>query len=65
MWFGSDPDDALRFLADLHSGRLRELDPAGRAAALELLRTDLAVHHTADHGVRYGSAAWLVRARRG
>jgi len=63
MWFGTDPDDALRFVAGLQSGMLADLNGATRADALQTLRAALADHHT-PRGVEFGSAAWLVRATR-
>lgn len=63
MWFGADPDDALRFVAGLQAGMLTDLDDAARAGALDTLRAALADRHT-PRGVEFGSAAWLVRATR-
>lgn len=63
MWFGADPADALGFLTGVHAGRLGELGERDRDAAVDALRADLERHHD-EHGVRYGSAAWLVTARR-
>ncbi|WP_340681928.1 methyltransferase domain-containing protein [Amycolatopsis coloradensis] len=63
MYFGRDVDDAAEFIVEQHGGRLSDLDEAARAAAVDALRADLAEHQT-DRGVFYGSAAWLVEARR-
>ncbi|EME52413.1 class I SAM-dependent methyltransferase [Amycolatopsis decaplanina] len=63
MYFGQDVDDAADFIVEQHGGRLSDLDEARRAAAIEDLRADLA-EHQADRGVFYGSAAWLIEARR-
>ncbi|KZB86579.1 class I SAM-dependent methyltransferase [Amycolatopsis regifaucium] len=63
MYFGQDVDDAAEFIVEQHGGRLRDLDEAARAKAVETLRADLAEHQT-DRGVYYDSAAWLVEARR-
>ncbi|KFU76751.1 Ubiquinone/menaquinone biosynthesis C-methylase UbiE [Amycolatopsis lurida] len=63
MYFGQDVDDAAEFIVEQHGGRLSDLDGATRAAAVAALRADLAEHQT-DRGVFYGSAAWLVEARR-
>ncbi|MFJ8912644.1 class I SAM-dependent methyltransferase [Amycolatopsis sp. NPDC102389] len=63
MYFGEDVDDAAEFIVEQHGGRLSDLDEAARAGAIEALRADLA-EHQADRGVFYGSAAWLVEARR-
>ncbi|GAB3744695.1 class I SAM-dependent methyltransferase [Amycolatopsis oliviviridis] len=63
MYFGQDVDDAAEFIVEQHGGRLSGLDEAARAKAVGRLRADLAEHQT-DRGVFYGSAAWLVEARR-
>ncbi|OXM54154.1 class I SAM-dependent methyltransferase [Amycolatopsis alba] len=63
MYFGQDVEDAADFIVEQHGGRLSDLDDATRAKAVETLRADLAEHQT-DRGVFYGSAAWLVEARR-
>jgi SAM-dependent methyltransferase len=62
MYFGSDPDDAFRFVSGQHAAMMRELDPDTTALALDELRADLAAHHT-EQGVFYDSAAWLIEAR--
>ncbi|OZM72177.1 SAM-dependent methyltransferase [Amycolatopsis antarctica] len=63
MYFGRDVDDACRFISGQFAAMAAELDAEARARALELLRADMAGHLTGE-GVRYDSAAWLVRARR-
>jgi hypothetical protein len=63
MWFGNDADDAYRFVLGLLGWMLEGLDDAGRARALDGLRSTAAAHET-DHGVTYGSAAWIIRATR-
>jgi hypothetical protein len=63
MYFGRDADDAFRFLAELFGWMLRGLDAGPRTRALDALRADLERHQVAG-GVRYGSAAWLITARR-
>jgi SAM-dependent methyltransferase len=63
LWFGADVEDAEGFVTGLFSGVLGELAPDAREHALTALRADLAAH-TAAGGVRYGSAAWFVTARR-
>ena len=61
MYFGADVDDAVDFVTGQFASAIAKLDdPDG---AVEALRSDMAAHLTAD-GVRYGSAAWLVTARR-
>jgi SAM-dependent methyltransferase len=62
VWLGAEPGDALRFLAGQRAAQLGELDPVGRAAALDALRASLDEHAT-EQGVRYRSAAWLIEAR--
>lgn len=62
MYFGSDVEDALRFVAGLHAGMLDQLEPHARAQALGDLRASLE-EHLVERGVLYESAAWLVRAR--
>jgi SAM-dependent methyltransferase len=63
MWFGADADDAYRFLIGLMGWMLDGLDSAGRASALDALRTTLRAHETGQ-GVTFGSGMWLVRAHR-
>jgi SAM-dependent methyltransferase len=61
MWFGTDPDDAHRFVLGLMGWMLEGLDDAGRQRAVGDLRTTIAAHATAE-GVQFGSAAWLITA---
>jgi SAM-dependent methyltransferase len=61
MWFGTDPDDAQRFIIGLVGWMLEGLDETGRRRALDDLRTTVAAHTTSD-GVVFGSAAWIIRA---
>jgi SAM-dependent methyltransferase len=65
MWFGDDPDEADRFVRGLGFTEfmLRGLDEAGRARALDDLRSTIDAHSTTD-GVLYPSATWLVTAER-
>jgi SAM-dependent methyltransferase len=63
MVFGADPDDALDFVARHQGWQLRGLEPAARERALAELHADLVVHD-GPAGVQYGSACWIVRARR-
>ena len=60
---GRDPDDAEDFVVGLFGWLLDGLDDDGRAAARERLRADLQAHWDGQQ-VGYGSAAWLVTARR-
>lgn len=62
-WFGKDVDDALGFLRGLFAWLLDELPQDERAAAVDRLRQSLAEHAGPD-GVDFGSAAWLVTARK-
>ncbi|MGY1633761.1 class I SAM-dependent methyltransferase [Geodermatophilus sp. SYSU D01186] len=61
---GRDAADAERLVLGQLNWLLEGLDAAGREQALGSLRASLAAHETVD-GVTYGSAAWLVTARRG
>jgi SAM-dependent methyltransferase len=63
MWFGHDADDAYRFVLGLLGWMLDRLDEAGRARALDGLRSTVTTHQT-DGGVIYQSAAWIIRAIR-
>jgi SAM-dependent methyltransferase len=64
MWFGNSPDDSCEFVLGLLGWMLERLDDAARGRALEALRTTTAAHQTPE-GVRYESAAWVIRATRG
>lgn len=61
--YGRSVDEAHRFLLGLLGWMIEGQDPVRRAASVEALRTALAAHETAD-GVHFGSAAWLITARR-
>ncbi|MFB9904104.1 class I SAM-dependent methyltransferase [Allokutzneria oryzae] len=63
MYFGRDVEDAREFVLGQFGWMLRELDVDSRDRALDELRTSLAEHAT-ERGVFYGSAAWLIEARR-
>ncbi|MGO1052022.1 class I SAM-dependent methyltransferase [Crossiella sp. CA198] len=63
MWFGRDVPDALEFITEQFGWIMREQDADTQARIVETVRADLAAH-LAEDGVRYGSAAYLVRARR-
>lgn len=62
---GADGDDAYTFVSGLGVTRalLADLDEPTRQEALDALRATLTDHETAD-GVVFGSAVWLVTARR-
>ena len=63
MWFGTDVDDAHRFVLGLMGWMLEGLDDTGRARAMDVLRTTMAAHQTSD-GVVFDSAAWTITATR-
>jgi len=63
MWFGTDADDAHRFVLGLMGWMLQGLDDSGRARAVDGLRATMTDHGTPD-GVMFGSAAWTIRADR-
>lgn len=63
MWFGTDADDADRFLLGLMGWLLEGLDEPGRARAVDALHASTTAHETGE-GVVYESAAWTIRARR-
>jgi SAM-dependent methyltransferase len=62
---GSDADDAYTFVTGLRVVHmlLEDLDDGKRSEALDNLRAALAAHETAG-GVEFGSAAWVVTARK-
>lgn len=63
MWFGTDADDAHRFVLGFTGWMLDGLDEAARARAEQGLHTTLAAHETPD-GVLFGSATWTIHATR-
>jgi SAM-dependent methyltransferase len=63
MYFGRDVEDASQFISEQFAGALRDLDTDTKARRLDALRASMADHQTAQ-GVFYGSAAWLIEARR-
>jgi SAM-dependent methyltransferase len=65
MYFGPDVATALDWIRGFACTReaLDRLDPAAAARALGRLRVTLA-EHNGDRGVRFGSRAWIVTARR-
>jgi SAM-dependent methyltransferase len=63
MWFGTDADDAHRFVLGLMGWMLTGLDDTGRARAVDGLQATMAAHSSSD-GVVFGSAAWTISARR-
>ena len=63
MWFGDDADEAHAFVLGQLGWLLEDLDPAGRARALDALHAS-AASHASDQGVLYDSAAWIITATR-
>jgi hypothetical protein len=63
MWFGTNADDAIRFVLGLMGWILQGLDDTDRAQAADALRDTMAAHET-HHGVVFGSAAWTIHANR-
>jgi SAM-dependent methyltransferase len=63
MWIGDDADQAVGFVLGLLGWMLDDLDEDGRHQALAALRASAVAHERAE-GVIYGSAAWIIRARR-
>ena len=62
---GADADDAFNFVRSLGMtrGLLHDLDPETTERALDAVRATIAAHDTGA-GIRLGSAAWLITARR-
>ncbi|MBW3547475.1 MAG: methyltransferase domain-containing protein [Actinobacteria bacterium] len=62
--FGVDAEDAMSFVGTfgITKGLTQDLDAESRARAFDALRRTIADHET-DHGVLFGSSAWLVTAR--
>jgi SAM-dependent methyltransferase len=62
---GSDADDAYGFVIGLRVIQMlvEDVDDATKARALDNLRATMADHQTAD-GVTFGSAAWIITARK-
>jgi SAM-dependent methyltransferase len=65
FWFGADTDDAFAYFSGtgIVRGLTEGLDELERAEALAALRATIADHDGAG-GVRFGSGAWLVTARK-
>ena len=65
MYFGTDTDDAFRFLSNYGFTKfmLSSLDDATRTRVLDEYRALLAAHET-PAGVTLDSAAWIITARR-
>ena len=63
MWFGADTEAAHRVILGLMGWMLRDADDETRALGIDNLRQTMAAHQTAD-GVVFGSATWIITARR-
>lgn len=63
MYYGGDVDDAFDFIAAHNAPALAELDNQSRASAMQAPRSSITEHLT-SRGVYYGSAHWLICARR-
>jgi SAM-dependent methyltransferase len=63
MWFGRDADDAVTFIRGTAGWMLNGLDQRTRDRALRDLQNSAEAHLT-DDGIAFGSATWLVTARR-
>jgi SAM-dependent methyltransferase len=63
MWFGHDAEAAVPFILGVSGWMLGGLDDDARARALAALRWTVEAH-SGDGGVEFGSAMWLVTARR-
>jgi|SRR5579884_8800 ubiquinone/menaquinone biosynthesis C-methylase UbiE len=63
MHFGANAEGAYQFVLGLMGWMLQGLDEARRAQALEALRAVLTAHEGPE-GVTFGSAAWLITARK-
>lgn len=63
---GGTLDESTEFLlaAGIVRGLLSQAEPDARAAAIEMVRADLAERYEPGVGVRLGTGAWLVSARR-
>lgn len=63
MYFGADPTDAVEFILGLLGWMLPHLTEAERTHVRAALTRSAQTHDT-DLGVAYGSATWIVTARR-
>ena len=65
VWLGADREDAWSFASAMGMvrGLTAGLEPEARSKAFDNLRKVMAAHET-DAGVLFGSAAWLVIARK-
>ena len=65
LWFGADADAAYAFVGGIGivKGLSEGLDEVARADAHEKLKAALRSHETPE-GVRFGTAVWLITARK-
>jgi SAM-dependent methyltransferase len=63
MYFGRDAEQAFSVLGPLFGWMVQDLDPAAASRAFDRMRAVLRSHQTTD-GMAFGSAAWLITARR-
>ena len=65
LWFGADADAAYAFVGGIGivKGLSEGLDEVARADSHEKLKAALRSHETPE-GVRFGSAVWLITARK-
>jgi len=63
MTFGADPREAHNFVLGQLGWLVADLDDIRREAALQALMQTMQEHDSGD-GVRFGSAMWLIAARR-
>jgi SAM-dependent methyltransferase len=63
MYFGTGAEEGYAVLSEMLGWMTADLQAADRTRALENLRSTLVAHQTSD-GVAYGSASWLITARR-
>jgi len=63
MWFGTDADDAHRFVLGLMGWMLEGLDEDGRARGVDALADVMSGHETPE-GVFFDSAGWTIAATR-
>jgi SAM-dependent methyltransferase len=64
MWFGTGVDDAFALIVGVAGWMADGLDDVARARTLADLRRRIEAH-AGPRGVEFGSATWLVTARRG
>jgi SAM-dependent methyltransferase len=62
--FGRDADDAFAFVSafGITKGLTQDLDDDARGRSLDALRQVISDHES-EHGVLFGSSAWLITAR--